>query len=485
MIWRILKILAIIVVVLILFVVGVWFLLQPPVLAVPSQKRLVFFNVTVINPGRDCRAGRTLTIQDGQITAITANPYTISESEAGTRYAGFYVLPGLIDMHVHQPPFDAQLYGLLFLAHGVTTVRNTGDFSGTILKQRQQIQDGAYPGPRIFACGPIIDGDPPFWPGSRVVRTVAEAQAAVDEVAAAGVDCVKVYGRLSGEVLAAIREAAARHKLPVVGHIPPAVPFEEAHIKDVQHLTGVPSYTNRPGTGKLAQFAAWAAAWQTLDEARINFIVRTSVEQGLLHTPTLVVWAQMGRLRDYSTLRDDPTAQLLPRWYREVFWHPREAALPADDDLGTALPKMKAVVRRLYKAGVRIHTGSDTPNPFVVPGISLHEELHLLVEAGLTPEEAWVAATRWPGETLGLAKLGTVQEGVPADFLLFREDPTHDLAALSTLEAVVAQGRLYPKAVLDAALARHREYFNGWLYDRLSMVFARWLASRTAIDEQK
>ena len=77
-----------------------------------------------------------------------------------------------------------------------------------------------------------------------------------------------------------------------------------------------------------------------------------------------------------------------------------------------------------------------------------------------------------------MAKLGTVQEGAPADFLLFREDPTRDLAALSTLEAVVAQGRLYPKAVLEAALARHREYFNGWLYDRLSMVFARWLVSR-------
>jgi len=115
MIRRILKILAIIVVVLILLVVGVWFALQPPVLAVPSQKRLVFFNITVVNPGRDRRAGRTLTIQDGQIVAITANPYTISESEAGTRFAGFYVLPGLIDMHVHQPPFEAELYGLLFL----------------------------------------------------------------------------------------------------------------------------------------------------------------------------------------------------------------------------------------------------------------------------------------------------------------------------------------------------------------------------------
>jgi hypothetical protein len=484
MVQRILKILAIIVVVLVLLVGGVWFALQPPVLAVPSQKRLVFFNITVVNPGRDRRAGRTLTIQDGQIVAITPNPYTIGESEAGTRFAGFYVLPGLIDMHVHQFPLDGELYGLLFLAHGVTTVRNTGDFNGTILKKRQQIQDGKYPGPRIFACGPIIDGDPPFWPGSRVVRNVAEAQVAVDEIAAAGVDCLKVYGGLSGELLAAIREAAARHKLPVVGHIPLAVPFAEAHIRDVQHLTGVPSYTNQPGTSKLAQFAAWAAAWQTLDAARIDFIVRASVEQGLLHTPTLVVWAQMGQLRHYPTLRDDPTAQLLPRWYREVFWRPRGAMLPAFDGIGAALPKMKAVVRRLYKARVRIHTGSDTPNPFVVPGVSLHEELQLLVDAGLTPEEVWVAATRWPGETLGMPRLGTVQEGAPADFLLFREDPTRDLAALSTLEAVVAQGRIYPKTVLDAALARHRDYFNGWLYDRLSMVFARWLASRIAIDGQ-
>jgi len=484
MIRRILKVLAVVVVVLILLVVGVWFLLRPPVLAVPSQKRLVFFNVTVINPGRDRRAGRTLTIQDGQIVAITANPYTISVSEAGTRFARFYVLPGLIDMHVHQFPLDVELYGLLFLAHGVTTVRNTGDFSGTILKKRQQIQDGKYPGPRIFACGPIIDGDPPFWPDSRVVRTVAEARAAVDEVAAAGVDCVKVYGRLSAELLAAIREAAARHKLPVVGHIPMAVPFAEAHIRDVQHLTGVPLHTNRQDASRLAQFAAWAAAWQSLDEARIDFIVRTSVEQGLFHTPTLVVWTQMGRLRDYPTLRDDPTAQLLPRWYREVFWRPREAALPAFDDIGAALPKMKTVVRRLYQAGVRIHTGSDTPNPFVVPGVSLHEELHLLVEAGLTPEEVWGAATRSAGETLGIAKLGTVQEGAPADFLLFREDPTHDLAALSTLEAVVVQGRLYPKAVLDAALARHRDYFNGWLYDRLSIAYARWMASRISLDER-
>ena len=483
MIRRIFKVLAVVGVVLVLLVVGAWFLLQPPVLAVPSPERLVLFNVTVVNPGLSRRAGQTLTIHNGQIVAMTANPYTLGKAEAGRRFVGFYVLPGLIDMHVHQFPLDAELYGLLFLAHGITTVRNTGDFSGTILKQRQQLRDGEYPGPRLFACGPIIDGDPPFWPDSRVVRTVAEARAVVDEVAATGVDCVKVYGRLSGELLATLREAAARHGLPVVGHIPMAVPFAEAHIGDVQHLTGVPLHTNNPNSGRVAQFAAWAAAWRELDEARINFIVQTSVDQGLLHTPTLVVWARMGQLRDYLTLRDDPTPRLLPQWYREVLWRPREAALPAYDDIGAALPKMKVVVRRLHQAGVRIHAGSDTPNPFVVPGASLHEELQLLVEAGLTPEEVWVAATRWAGETLGVPKLGTVQEGAPADLLLFREDPTRDLAALSTLEAVVVQGRLYPKAVLEAALVRHRAHFNGWLYDRLSLVAARWIASRTSIDE--
>jgi len=243
-------------------------------------------------------------------------------------------------------------------------------------------------------------------------------------------------------------------------------------------------HTYLPNTSTLAQFAAWAAAWHELDEARIDFIAQTSVEQGLLHTPTLVVWAQMGQLRNYSTLREAPSTQLLPRWYRDVFWRPREAALPAFDHIGAALPKMKVVVRRIHEAGVRIHVGSDTPNPFVVPGVGLHEELAHLVDAGLTAEEVWVAATRWAGETLGLSKLGIVQKGAPADVLFFREDPTRDLAALSTLEAVVAQGRLYPKATLNAALVRHRAHFNGWLYDRISMAYARWMASRASIEEQ-
>ena len=142
----------------------------------------------------------------------------------------------------------------------------------------------------------------------------------------------------------------------------------------------------------------------------------------------------------------------------------------------TYTARAAGLTRRLHDAGVRIHAGTDTPNPFVVPGASLHEELHNLLDAGFTPEEAWVAATRWAGESLGEPKLGTLQDGAPADFLIFREDPSHNLAALSTLEAVLAQGRLYPKKVLDRAIQRHRDYFEAWLYDQISMAIARMIS---------
>ena len=476
MIRRILTVVAVAGVLLGLLATGGWFILQPPPIAVPPQERLVFADVTVLNPGLDRRAGQILTVQDGRIASIAADAPASRESGVTPSFAGAYALPGLIDMHVHNVAGEWELFGLLFLMHGVTAVRDTGRFDTTPVAQRQKVLAGAYPGPRFFACGPILDGDPPFSPLHWPVGSPAAARKAVDEVAAAGVDCVKVYWSLSTNVLTAIRHAAQRHDLPVAGHIPFAVPFEAAGLDDVQHLTGVPLHEDDPDASAAARLGAWAASWRELDATRIDFIVQTSVEQQLVHTPTLFMWAQAARSLDYARLLDDPAAQLLPRWYRAVFWRPLDAFLPAYASLGEALPQMKETVRRLHEAGVRIHTGSDTPLSFVVPGASLHGELRLLVEAGLTPEEAWVAATRWAGEFLGVPKLGTLQAGAPADFLLFREDPTQDLAALSTLEAVVAQGRLYPKAMLDKAFERHRTHFSGWLYDRLTMAMAAVLA---------
>lgn len=281
---RLIKLLVFGTLVVVVLIVGMAIALLPPAaLKVPSQG-LVLRAVTVVNPGLDRRLQQTLTVRGEHIESIVdAVPGEVAP-EATARFAGAYVLPGLIDMHVHHPAAiavgETQLFSLLYLEHGVTTVRDTGNFDGSILKTRRRIRDGAFPGPRIFACGPVLDGEPAFWPNSRIVKDASEARDAVAEVAAQGADCIKVYNSLSAEALAAVREAAAQRRLPVIGHVPLAIPFEDAHLDDVQHLTG--------GAGA-AHAADWSGQlretlqhWRHLDTARIDFIVRTSVQQSIV-----------------------------------------------------------------------------------------------------------------------------------------------------------------------------------------------------------
>lgn len=464
--------------------------LRPPAPLTAVQDGLVLAGVTVVNPGIGRRVAQRITIHGSMIESISGDNPGAADSPDTHRYPGAYVLPGLIDMHVHHPPAravaDVQLFGLMHLAHGVTTVRDTGDFGNSILRTRAQILEGEFAGPRIFACGPLIDGDPPVWAAAKVVHNAAEAERAVDELAATGVHCIKAYQNLTPEALRGLRDAATRHHLPLLGHVPFAVPFDQAHLDDIQHLTGVPVVPESLHPGDFAEgLMAVLRAWEEIDEARISFVVRTSVQQKLVHTPTLVVLDQLSRLGDYPGLLQEPEAQTLPRYYREVFWEP--ATLLGDlklapkqaPELVKVRENFRAVVRRLHEAGVTLHVGTDAISPFVVPGTALQKELRDFVECGFTPEQAWNAATRENGAALPEPGLGTIAEGAPADLLVFREDPTLDLDALSTLEAVVADGRFYSKQTLEAATARYRHKFQGFLYDHITtFLFRRLMASQ-------
>jgi len=449
--------------------------LAPPHLEVPPAA-VSLRDVIVVNPGRDRRPVTRLEVRGGRVAwmgdAGIAPRLGTDDSEPFApdveRYAGAFVLPGLIDMHVHQPPDtplgDVELAALLFLRHGVTAVRDTGSFDGKVLEARRRIREGEIAGPRIFACGPILDGDPPFWPGSRVVRDAAEARRAVDELAAQGVDCIKVYERVSPEALEAIREAAERHELPVIGHVPDAVSFGAARLADVQHLTGI------------------VGPDEELTEARIRAVVTTSAALGIAHTPTLVFLDRVASIVDGRDPRADPAARMLPRYYRELLWDPaydprlRSLTAADGDRLRETLRNAKRIVKELHAAGVPIHVGTDAMNPFVVPGVSLHEEMWELVDAGLTPEQVWIAATRDAARALRQPTLGNVRIGAPADLLIFREDPTRDLNALQTLEAVIAAGRLYPRETLEEASGRWQKHFADPVYDTISTWLASWLA---------
>ena len=446
---------------------------RPPAIKAPSQG-VVLTNVKVVNPGKERPDRQTIIIEGDRITRISRSDPRDSAEPGVTRYVGAYVLPGLIDMHVHIPPPTRELTNLLFLTYGVTTVRETGDADGTTWRARQRIRVGEIPGPRIFASGPVLDGDPPFLPTSWALRGANQARDAVAELAAQGADFIKVHHKLSAEALVAIREAATERGLRVVGHVPASVSFEEARIWDVQHLDGLVAYPQPPETP-----LDYQKKWRGLDSAQIDFYVETSVEQGLVHTPTLISGFALAHMAE-PRYPDDPAMRLLPRHYRDGAWDRRNMPLlsrfsdEALEIMEQAVVRSQEVVFRLHQAGVRIHLGTDTAAmPFVVPGVSLQQELGLMADAGLTVKEAWRAGTCVAGKSLGVPLLGTVQEGAPADLLIFDKDPSRDLAALSTLRGVIAQGRLYSKEFLDEALSRHRERFEKPLYDTMSTALIR------------
>jgi imidazolonepropionase-like amidohydrolase len=461
-------------------------LLPPAPLALPARGALLQ-NVTVVNPGAGRRSGQTLRVDGERIAAIEP-----ADRGAGGAFDGAYVLPGLIDMHVHFPPPSglrlSEQWAFLFLYHGVTTVRDAGDVDGTATEPaRRGIADGDFPGPRIFACGFFVDGEQPLWKNSLVVTDAASAEAAVARVAEAGYDCVKTYDHLTPEALAAVRRAAAEHGLPVIGHVPRQVPYAEAQLDDVQHLTGV-----GVKVGDMRPFPAPLEGWPGLRPSDEEAVARTAAEQGFANTPTLVTRERLVHMRDYPALREEADAQLLPRLYRDAIWNPATGPpyLRAMDDtayrnVAASLAGAMRIVKHLQEEGAAIHLGTDTLAPFVVPGASAHRELALLVEAGLTPEEAWVAGTRAPGAFLGAPGLGTVAPSAPADLLVFREDPTRDLAALATLEAVVADGRLYPREALDAELARYRAYQEGRLFDTVSVWVTQRMLARVVGEPQR
>ena len=453
---------------------SLWSSITAPEPIVPTVTDLIVEDVTVINPLMDRTEHRTIWLHNSQIERITA--YTSSaQSAAAPQFAGSFVLPGLIDMHVHHPirrlSADVRYFDLLHLEYGVTSVRDCGSVDGSTLDLRSQIAEGDFPGPRIFACGRIIDGDPPFWPGASVARSYEDGAKLVDEFAAEGVDCIKVYSNLSKPALEGVRAAAHRHHLTLVGHVPISVSLEEAQLDDVQHLTGVPGpVADHPGL-----IEAVLDGWSTITDQRIYEVVHAALQQKTAHTPTIVVLDRLLQLQDYPELLRDPDALLLPRYYREVLWKPGRVpswSVPKLDNATRAKIRqnIRSVVRKMHDAGVTLHVGTDTFNPFVVPGVSMHEEMKNFVESGFTPEQVWAAATRGNAAQLGERGLGTITEGSPADFVIFSQDPTKDLGALSSMTAVVVRGRLYKKSDLDAQARAYRSYFSGWLYDNFMML---------------
>lgn len=460
----------------------------PAPLVVPEPGGLLP-DVTLVIPGVGRAEGRSVAIDGDRITAIApAVPGAV-------KFKGAFAFPGLIDGHVHFPDLaltdEVPLHAFLYLRHGVTTVRNLADAHGNAsTRAKDGVQAGAFPGPRVLRCGPFVDGEGSIWPNSIRVTTAAGAEAAVEQIVADGFDCVKAYDELKPDVLTALVRAAGRAQIPLVGHVPRRAAWESAGLDDAQHLRGVPPAAadgSLPGPPP-----DWWRAFASMTPTEVAVRAGEALWQDMAVTPTLAAQSQLLVARDVEAFRARPELALLPPYVSRALWDPttgisaiRRVPVNDRDWMDRAFSRMKFVARRFFESGVKLRTGTDSGAPGIVPGAALHEELHLLVAAGLSPEQALSASMVTTAQGMDIPNLGSLAPGAPADLVLFERDPTEDLANLGTIVAVVAQGRIYTREMLEAQESSYRESYVGFGASEMVPALARFALSFLDIERSE
>jgi imidazolonepropionase-like amidohydrolase len=351
--------------------------------------------------------------------------------------AGGTILPGLIDLHAHV--WDAGMLSM-FLPAGVTTVR---DLHNTF-ENLAILDAGTGPAPRLFRAGPLIDGRQ-SWPGALIAADVPAAVRAVDSVAARGADFVKLYNGLSIEQITAASAEARRLGKPVtadlLGSRVDALQALEAGVQGFEHAGGF-SQAYRSMGGDPDAFP--------LDSVRMDSLARAVVSRGAYIVPTLIV-AHQYAAETRPSLTGVPLADRVPD-HVHAFWARGDAAPPSFKHVFDLHERFAAhLTRRVAALGGRVGAGSDLPNPYVTPGGALHQELELLVGAGLTPLQTIRAATGGAADILGRADLGVLAAGRAADVIVVVGNPAADIAATRDVRVVIRSGRVLSMETLLAA----------------------------------
>jgi imidazolonepropionase-like amidohydrolase len=440
-----------------------------------QQRPVAIVDVTVVPMDRERLVEhQTVVVQDGRIVAVgpsqSVRPPAAAQQIDGR---GKFLMPGLTDMHVHfvrealpETPqasgsnaaarrsgipasaskdheLENRAYALMFVANGVTTVRNMWG-SETIDALAKEINSGSLTGPHIYSTGPITDGDPPVWQSSRTVETPAQAEEAVRSDKQKGYVAIKVYSRLSKDGYNAIIAAARRRGLPVVGHVPTSVGLDAAiaaRQDSIEHLDGFLPLLALDG-------ALTPEKLQHADLKKLPAIVQAIKAADVWICPTVVV---------YDAKRTDPVgleqASFVPPdvFVRYDRMYPNHGTDPRATPQAHAV--LIAIVAALHSGGAHLLLGTDTMKVGTLPGYSLHEELENFAAAGMTPYQAIRAGTADAAKFLHQEnEFGLVGKGLRADLLLVDANPLADVKNVSMLTGVLANGRWFTAVELNREL---------------------------------
>jgi imidazolonepropionase-like amidohydrolase len=441
--------------------------------AATDEGTVALTGVTVIDvTGRPARRNATVLIRGERIVAI-GHRVGIPAGAEIVDLPGKFVIPGLCDAHVHSLPVE-EISPPLYLVNGITMVR---EMSGTPVLHgwRDRVERGELLGPRSVIASRIVDGAPTIGDPSVFVEvaTAAQASQAVRQAKRDGADFVKVYSRLSGKAYRAITDEARRQRLPFAGHLPDAVSLTTASAagqRSIEHLYATwydTSTREQELRAKLAgltfaqgDYLAWLRETHRLEwDAVTSYspdkaaaVFATLARNRTRVVPTLSVYRVLDRPDDVA-LTDD-RLRYVPLSTVEGWRWALENVITADRtpeetaQRHALLEHRLAFVRDLAEAGVPVVAGTDGGDmPFVIPGFGLHDELALLVRAGLSSLDALRAATIEPARLLGLDdSLGTVEAGKAADLVVLDADPLADIRNTTRIHTVVTRGRVITAA---------------------------------------
>lgn len=424
-------------------------------------------NINIIPmPGPRILRGYDVVIEGARIKRIFHSRKQKNEKFTGRiiNGTGKFLIPGLFDMHVH---LESRSFFPLFLMNGVTAIREVGNTRKDIFRLRDQVNSGKIIGPRMFIAGPILEGDPPFWQGFKILRTSAEAEKAVSELKKKHADFIKVYDTLSPTVYKMILKTAHKFGLNVAGHIPSSIDIFAALREGQDCFEHIDTLGNSifKTTWKKKK-DQWLVDKIKLNNQRLEMLLRQLSRKKSAVCPTLVFFEKYAKLATYGKLLGSQEMKYMPKYYGSVVWNPSHPKSSTNiqgktpqwfRNSGIIAKPMLKLIPLLQKRGVLILAGSDTPNPFVVPGFSLIEELELLVKAGLTPFQVLKTATYNAAKFLNvLSDLGTIEERKVANLVLLNKNPLKKISHVRSLEGVILNGAYFSHKELEKKKDRGR-----------------------------
>jgi hypothetical protein len=411
----------------------------------------------------DTRSGsfqpnRTIVIGDGQIREIVEGGSGRVRGARVIDLRGQYVIPGLIDAHVHlvhQPDFAHMTPEELlpmYLAWGVTSLRDTGD--EIVAETAARKWADANPGtcPRVFTCSPLLDADPPYHRDiGRAITDPAKVEETIGDIAAWGVTTLKIYVGTERAIGRSIITEGHKRGLVVAAHLGKyqAADAVADGVDVLEHIWSVFNYSFPEG-------ARVPRHELDLSNPRASALRALIKQRGVMVNPTLAVFRNMILLNDDPAVNASPDHARVPKRLRHHWERYRMKAnlQPATQAARRAeFAKYQELTGLLFQAGVPILAGTDSPEPYVPPGASLHQELEMLVASGLTPAEALKSATIINARALKQhERLGSIEPGKLADLVILGADPLADIRNTRTIRKVVKGGQVLDPARIHASV---------------------------------